>query len=448
LNHGRPNSDDLNPEDLFRPEPPRSAGGGTIQGEVVQRGAPQVWPSSHAGAPDLQVQPQAGVPWGEPGGVPGDPGGDPGGHPALPGRSAPAAPVFSAADVDEATQAMPSHTDPWAAQAPTQAISGGYGSPEQPGAQAQPTQMLPPQPDWGSPDYATDAAAQAAPTQAWPQQPPAAAPGYGAPAPTAAYGAPAYPQSGGYPGAPGSPAGPGQVPGYGSTPVPGFGGGYDNGGYGNGYGDGYDQGPRRSRFSPKAIAITVVAACAVIGVCAAAALSGGSSGTPSADGTAAASSSAAAGSGDAQAQAQALSDLLGTAASSRSEVIAASSAIAHCKDLDSSIAALHDAAGQRRTLVSKLGALQVDQLPDGAQLVTLLTQGWQASASADEHYAAWGTGSKGSCAGKKHKPAAGGERNAAIQASGTASEAKKKAASLWNAIAAKYGLPTRDEYQL
>ncbi|TDU04702.1 hypothetical protein EDD99_3177 [Streptomyces sp. 846.5] len=216
--------------------------------------------------------------------------------------------------------------------------------------------------------------------------------------------------------------------------------GYDQGGYHQGQ----DDRPAR-RFSNRSIGIAVVAGCAVVGIVVAAAV--GSSGSSKGATAAGTSSSAAAGSGASsgasvsagQAQAKAMSDLLATASHSRSAVISAVNDITHCQNLDQAQQNLTAAAGLRKQLVTQLSSMQTDQLQNGSELVTALQQGWKASESADSHYASWAAESKGSCA-KNNKPKNGG-RNAADEASGTASTAKAKASRLWNAIAAETGLP-------
>jgi hypothetical protein len=219
-------------------------------------------------------------------------------------------------------------------------------------------------------------------------------------------------------------------------------GGYGQGGYGQGRG--HDDRPAR-RFSNRSIGIAVVAGCAIVGIAVAAAVAGG--GSPKGATAAGTGSSVAAGSGASsgtsaspgQAQAMAMSNLLATASHSRAAVISAVNDITHCQNLDQAQQNLTTAAGLRKQLVTQLGSMQTDQLKDGSQLVAALQQGWKASESADNHYAAWAAESKGSCA-KNDKPKNGG-RNAADTASGTASTAKAKASRLWNAIAEETGMP-------
>lgn len=117
--------------------------------------------------------------------------------------------------------------------------------------------------------------------------------------------------------------------------------------------------------------------------------------------------------------------------------------IKQCKDLDRAAADLKAAAAQRRELVTRLKAIEIDKLPDHAALGTSLTEAWQASATADDHYAAWAVQVK------KPKYCKDGEAQRtkhtaqASRSSGEATAAKQKAARLWNGIAETYGLTKR-----
>ncbi|WP_425583104.1 hypothetical protein [Streptomyces luteosporeus] len=129
-------------------------------------------------------------------------------------------------------------------------------------------------------------------------------------------------------------------------------------------------------------------------------------------------------------------------------MIKAVAATRECKDLDKSAADLTDAAGQRNGLVSRLAQTPVDKLPNSGDLTAQLTTAWKSSASADSHYAAWAhqAGDKKVCV-KGHarptKDSVAGDRDSAA-----ATDAKKRAADLWNPIARKYGLTTHDWTQL
>ncbi|WP_405831149.1 hypothetical protein [Streptomyces sp. NBC_01176] len=193
----------------------------------------------------------------------------------------------------------------------------------------------------------------------------------------------------------------------------------------------------------------------VLGVGAGALLSGGGSGD-SADGgsknvsatAAATEGSASAGADPAKAQAVALDKLLADSNNSRDSVVKAVENVKACNNLGQAAGDLRDAAKQRAGLVTRLSALSVDKLPNHAALTNALNNAWKASASADNHYAAWAdqVGGKRGCKGGHAR--ATGQTQAANAASGTASAQKSKAAGLWNAIASKYGLTQRTPIQL
>ncbi|MGW7643177.1 hypothetical protein [Streptomyces bobili] len=152
----------------------------------------------------------------------------------------------------------------------------------------------------------------------------------------------------------------------------------------------------------------------------------------------------------AEQQATALDKLLADSGSSRATVISAVADVKKCGNLGKAAADLRDAAKQRTGLVTKLSGLTVDQLPDHAALTTALTKAWQASASADNHYAAWAdqvAADRGKLC-KKGQARSTGQTQEANRASGTASAQKKQAAELWNAIAKTYGLTERQPVQL
>jgi hypothetical protein len=148
-------------------------------------------------------------------------------------------------------------------------------------------------------------------------------------------------------------------------------------------------------------------------------------------------------------QAVALDKLLATSGDSRTSVINAVDDVKSCDNLARAAQDLRGAAKQRTQLVTDLSGLTVDKLPNHAALTTALTKAWQASASADNHYAAWAdqvAGNKKLC--KKGQARTTGQTQAGNRASGTASAQKKTAAQLWNAIAQQYGLTQRQPTQL
>ncbi|WP_406093926.1 hypothetical protein [Streptomyces sp. NBC_01013] len=212
--------------------------------------------------------------------------------------------------------------------------------------------------------------------------------------------------------------------------------------------DGQDGRRKKSAHVP--LIAAVVVGCAVIGLGAGALMSGGDEkGDDGKQPVAAASSPAAeqpssqAAPDPAKPQAQELDKLLADSNNSRSAVIGAVEKAKTCTDLDKAVADLKGAAQQRRDLVTRLKDLSVDKLPDNGQLTASLTKAWQASASADDHYAAWAAQAKSKKVCKKGRARPTSHFQQANVQSGEATAAKKQASRLWNVIATKYGLTKR-----
>jgi hypothetical protein len=195
----------------------------------------------------------------------------------------------------------------------------------------------------------------------------------------------------------------------------------------------------------------------VLGVGAGALLSGGGGGGDEGDdgtgkqvaATAPATQGSSAPAADpAKAQAVQLNKLLADSGNSRDSVIRAVENVKACNNLDQAAVDLRDAAEQRGELVTRLAALEVDKLPSHDALSAALTDGWKASAAADNHYAAWADQVKDKHGCRKGQARATGQTRAGDTASGTASNQKEKAAGLWNSIASKYGLTQRTRTQL
>ncbi|MFE1380130.1 hypothetical protein ACFW6S_14435 [Streptomyces sp. NPDC058740] len=229
------------------------------------------------------------------------------------------------------------------------------------------------------------------------------------------------------------------------------------GGFQDAYYDEYDEPEQPRRKSPLALIGAVVVGCAVVGLGAGMLLSGGdddktdqkggqnvaaSSAAPSADG---ATEKAA---DPAEEQAKELDKLLADSNNSRDAVIRSVESIKSCSNLDQAASDLRGAAEQRRGLVTRLEALSVDKIPDSAALTAALTKAWQASASADDHYAAWAVQAKSKKVCKGGKARSTSQTVEANKKSGEATTAKREAAGLWNPTAAKYGLTKRSTTQL
>ncbi|WP_432192950.1 hypothetical protein [Streptomyces sp. bgisy027] len=224
-----------------------------------------------------------------------------------------------------------------------------------------------------------------------------------------------------------------------------------------GHGAGDDGGGRGGRTRPRLRLIAAVGVgIAALGIGAGALLAGGGGDDDKSEenqpvsATAPADEESASPSADpAEQQAVALDKLLADSGDSRTSVINAVDAVKSCDNLGKAAQDLRDAARQRNRLVTDLSKLSVDQLPNHAALTTALNKAWQASASADNHYAAWAdqvARDKKLC--RKGQARATGQTQAGNRASGTASQQKKTAAGLWNSIAEKYGLTERQPTQL
>ncbi len=227
------------------------------------------------------------------------------------------------------------------------------------------------------------------------------------------------------------------------------------------------------RRSPAVLVSIVVVACAVVGLAAGAALSGAGEDDPSGGGETAdteqqeengegtsggsggeGGDTGAGGAGDddevvARQQAEDLSELLKDSNNSRDSVIRAVDDIKSCKRLPRAARDLRAAADQRTNLVDRLEGLELDQLPDNADLSSSLTEAWEASAEADEYYAAWADEARADrdvCRGNQASHTDNASQGDV--ASGTATQAKEQAAELWNPIAREYGLPERAATQL
>ncbi|MFC8825656.1 hypothetical protein ACFT9I_09900 [Streptomyces sp. NPDC057137] len=210
----------------------------------------------------------------------------------------------------------------------------------------------------------------------------------------------------------------------------------------------------RRKSSPLPLIAAVVVGCAVLGLGAGWLMSGDDSKKQDNNQTVSSESSPSGSGGDenaadpAEPQAEELDKLLAESNDSRAAVISAVESIKTCQNLDKAVSDLEGAADQRRDLVSRLKELTIDKLPQHGQLSSSLTKAWQASASADDHYATWAGEAKtkkGCKDGKARTTKAAQEGN---RASGEATAAKRKASDLWNGIASKYGLTERAPTEL
>ncbi|MEU4147235.1 hypothetical protein [Streptomyces parvulus] len=147
-------------------------------------------------------------------------------------------------------------------------------------------------------------------------------------------------------------------------------------------------------------------------------------------------------------QAVELDKLLAESGNGRTSVINAVGDVKSCDNLPQAAKDLREAAKQRTGLVESLAKLSVDKLPRHTELTAALNKAWQASASADNHYAAWADQTAGKKGCKKGAARTTSHTQAGNRESGTASKEKAVAAGLWNAIAKQYGLTERQPTQL
>ncbi len=188
-----------------------------------------------------------------------------------------------------------------------------------------------------------------------------------------------------------------------------------------------------------------VIAAAVVGVAVAAVATSSGKSTPPAAAPAttvapppATSSTSTTLSTQALAQGQALTSLLAQSAGSRSQVQAATVAIATCGNLAGAQSLLTAAQASRQALVGQLGLLDLSHLPQSTALVSALTNAWHSSADSDGSYAQWAAHEQS----KVCVPNDSGDSQyqAALAADGHASTAKQQFTSLWNPIATSLGL--------
>ena len=147
-------------------------------------------------------------------------------------------------------------------------------------------------------------------------------------------------------------------------------------------------------------------------------------------------------------QAKELDKLLADSNNSRDAVIRSVESIKKCEELPKAAQDLKAAANQRNGLVTRLNKLTVDQLPNHAKLKQELTKAWKASATADNHYAAWANQIEKPRNCKDGEARSTPQLSRAHRASGEATKAKQEAAKLWNPTARKYSLTERQPTQL
>ena len=133
--------------------------------------------------------------------------------------------------------------------------------------------------------------------------------------------------------------------------------------------------------------------------------------------------------------------LIHQSASARTQLISTVAAIQNCSNLTADAADLASVVSTRQQVISQLGGLSVDLLPNGAAVRSAMTNSLDESIDADHDFEAWLSGitSIGGCTGQAPHDA---NWQAAQVASTVASNDKTTFAGLWNPIATMYGMPS------
>jgi hypothetical protein len=142
-----------------------------------------------------------------------------------------------------------------------------------------------------------------------------------------------------------------------------------------------------------------------------------------------------------RAQAAEVNSVLDDMASSRSELVSAMVAAAHCSELSDALPTITKVVGEREQQLAKAKSLEVSALASGEQLKSALTRALQASLDADRAYQKWADHARG-CSGDT-PPDSDLERGNSISEN-QASPAKNKFLSLWAVVAEAEEQPARD----
>ena len=142
-----------------------------------------------------------------------------------------------------------------------------------------------------------------------------------------------------------------------------------------------------------------------------------------------------------QQQAQALNDLLTQSTANRSQVQSATTEIAVCGNLAQAQQTLQSSASSRQTLLNSLNELQISQLPNSSQLFAALSSAWTNSMNSDSSYAGWAQDESNNINGCVQNDTSDASYVQAQSTDAAATAAKQSFVTLWNPIAAQYGLP-------
>jgi serine/threonine-protein kinase len=134
-------------------------------------------------------------------------------------------------------------------------------------------------------------------------------------------------------------------------------------------------------------------------------------------------------------QAAAVNDLLTSSAASRTPLQTAVGEVMSCVNVAGATAQIQQVVGQRKAEYSKAAGLKTGALANGVRLKNDLMLALLNSLDADKYYLTWA----------RHElnfgcPTSSSAYGDALNADGTASNAKQEFVSIWNPIAASYGL--------
>lgn len=140
-------------------------------------------------------------------------------------------------------------------------------------------------------------------------------------------------------------------------------------------------------------------------------------------------------------EAQALASLVSMSAGQRTNVSTAANDLENCGNASADQSAFTQAASVRQSVVNQLVTLQVALVPNGAEMVQDLSSALNYSIQSDNSYAQWAGDELSGCSTDY---AADSNFAAAQQTDPQADSQKRAFASLWNAVAPQYELPTWD----
>lgn len=145
----------------------------------------------------------------------------------------------------------------------------------------------------------------------------------------------------------------------------------------------------------------------------------------------------------AEQQARDIDAILVDSAVGRAALGAAAADIDACRIGPTTMTYLQTAIDNRSSLISRLDALSVSSIPEGASLKAQLRAALVASYDADVAYRNWLTAAGSAC------PRTSDAAYAAVQEANTRATATKTVfVALWNPVAVRYGLPTRNANEI